>query len=137
MPAYTSLSYSATDNDGRYGLSDDRGQRWAVEFGSVIAPNFLLAVGYTHVTKYVGAITGTPMSIGFETGIVYGQDTAYELKTDLYLNSQLSAGVSYAESSFAGSPDSAWVPPHAPDAHLSVWINRCNEGIHHRWFSQG
>lgn len=59
-------------------------------------------------TKYVGAITGTPMSIGFETGIVYGQDTAYELKTDLYLNSQLNAGVSYAESSFAGSPDSAW-----------------------------
>ena len=49
MPAYASLSYSATDNDGKYGLSDDRGQRWAVEFGSVIAPNFLLAVGYTHV----------------------------------------------------------------------------------------
>lgn len=144
MPAYASLSYSATDNDGKYGLSDDRGQRWAVEYGSVIAPNFLVAVGYTNVveqtsfdtftilnsgfakaagetttiagdhdaitarTKYVGAITGTPMSIGFETGIVYGQDTAYELKTDLYLNSQLSAGVSYAESSFAGSPDSAW-----------------------------
>lgn len=144
MPAYASLSYSATDNDGKYGLSDDRGQRWAVEFGSVIAPNFLVAVGYTNVveqtsldtftilnsgfakaagetatiaedqdaitarTKYVGAITGTPMSIGFETGIVYGQDTAYELKTDLYLNSQFNAGVSYAESSFAGSPDSAW-----------------------------
>ena len=144
MPAYASLSYSATDNDGKYGLSDDRGQRWAVEFGSVIAPNFLVAVGYTNVveqtsldtfailnsgfakaagetatiaedqdaitarTKYVGAITGTPMSIGFETGLVYGEDTAYELKTDLYLNSQLSAGVSYAESSFAGSPDSAW-----------------------------
>ena len=144
MPAYASLSYSATDNDGKYGLSDDRGQRWAVEYGAVIAPNFLVAVGYTNVveqtsldtftilnsgfakaagetatiaedqdaitarTKYVGAITGTPMSIGFETGIVYGQDTAYELKTDLYLNSQLSAGVSYAESSFASSPDSAW-----------------------------
>jgi hypothetical protein len=143
-PAYASLSYSATDNDGKYGETDDRGQRWAVEFGSVIAPNFLVAVGYTNVveqtsldtfkilnsgfakavgetatiaddqdaitarTKYVGAIDGTPMSIGFETGLVYGEDTAYELKTDLYLNSQLSAGVSYAESSFAGSPDSAW-----------------------------
>ena len=143
-PAYASLSYSATDNDGKYGENDDRGQRWAVEFGSVIAPNFLVAVGYTNVveqtsldtfkilnsgfakavgetatiaddqdaitarTKYVGAIDGTPMSIGFETGLVYGEDTAYELKTDLYLNSQLSAGVSYAESSFAGSPDSAW-----------------------------
>ena len=59
-------------------------------------------------TKYVGAIDGTPMSIGFETGLVYGDATAYELKTDLYLNSQLSAGASYAESSYAGTPDSAW-----------------------------
>ena len=142
--AYASLSYSATDTDGKYGEPDDRGQRWAVEFGSVIAPNFLVAVGYTNVeettsidtfkslnsgiyksfvesdtigedqdaitarTKYVGAIDGTPMSIGFETGLVYGDATAYELKTDLYLNSQLSAGASYAESSYAGTPDSAW-----------------------------
>ena len=142
--AYASLSYSATDTDGKYGIADDRGQRWAVEFGSVIAPNFLVAVGYTNVeeltsldtfkinasgfakavgeaatiaedqdaitarTKYVGAIDGTPMSIGFETGLVYGDATAYELKTDLYLNSQLSAGASYAESSYAGTPDSAW-----------------------------
>ena len=52
---------------------------------------------------------GTPMSIGFETGLVYGQGHCIQVKTDLYLNSQLSAGVSYAESSFAGSPDSAWV----------------------------
>ena len=142
--AYASLSYSATDTDGKYGEPDDRGQRWAVELGSVVAPNFLVAVGYTNVeeltsldtfkinasgfakavgeaatiaedqdaitarTKYVGAIDGTPMSIGFETGLVYGDATAYELKTDLYLNSQLSAGASYAESSYAGTPDSAW-----------------------------
>ena len=144
VPVYSSLSYNAADNDGKYGEPDDRGQRWAVEFGSVIAPNFLVAVGYTNVeeqfsldtfkslnsgiyksfvdadtigedqdaitarTKYVGAIDGTPMSIGFETGLVYGDATAYELKTDLYLNSQLSAGVSYAESSFDWTPDSAW-----------------------------
>ncbi len=144
VPVYSSLSYNAADNDGKYGIADDRGQRWAVEFGSVIAPNFLVAVGYTNVeeqfsldtfkslnsgiyksfvdadtigedqdaitarTKYVGAIDGTPMSIGFETGLVYGDATAYELKTDLYLNSQLSAGASYAESSYAGTPDSAW-----------------------------
>ncbi len=144
VPVYSSLSYNAADNDGKYGEPDDRGQRWAVEFGSVIAPNFLVAVGYTNVeeqfsldtfkslnsgiyksfvdadtigedqdaitarTKYVGAIDGTPMSIGFETGLVYGDATAYELKTDLYLNSQLSAGASYAESSFDWTPDSAW-----------------------------
>ena len=142
--AYASLSYSATDTDGKYGEPDDRGQRWAVELGSVVAPNFLVAVGYASIeeltsfdtfkilnsgflkafgetdtigedqdvitarTKYVGAIDGTPMSVGFETGLVYGDATAYELKTDLYLNSQISAGVSYAESSFDGSPDSAW-----------------------------
>lgn len=59
-------------------------------------------------TKYVGAIDGTPMSIGFETGIVYGDATAFELKTDLYLNSQISGGISYAESSYDFGPKSAW-----------------------------
>ena len=144
VPAYASASYSHTILDGKNGLPNDQGDRFALEVGALPTQNFLVAVGYTNVadqvaldafnvmgngvakataeaatigedqdaitarTKYVGAITGTPMSIGFETGIVYGQDTAYELKTDLYLNSQLSAGVSYAESSFAGSPDSAW-----------------------------
>ena len=59
-------------------------------------------------TKYVGAIDNTNMALGFETGIVYGDDTAYQLKTDLYITPKLSVGASYAESSFAGTPDSAW-----------------------------
>ena len=59
-------------------------------------------------TKYVGAIDGTNMSIGFESGLVYGEDTAYNLGTTLYLNPKLSVGVSYLESSFAGSPDKAY-----------------------------
>ena len=58
-------------------------------------------------TKYVGAIDGTTMSIGFESGLVYGEDTAYNLGTTLYLNPKLSVGVSYMESSYAGSPDKA------------------------------
>ena len=58
-------------------------------------------------TKYVGNIDGTNMAVGFETGIIYGDDTAYQLKTDLYLNPKLSVGVSYAESSYEGTPDSA------------------------------
>ncbi len=58
-------------------------------------------------TKYVGAIDGTNMSIGFESGLVYGEDTAYNLGTTLYLNPKLSVGVSYMESSYAGSPDKA------------------------------
>jgi hypothetical protein len=142
--AYASLSYNAAYNDGKYGETDDHGDRWALEVGSVVAPNFLVAVGYTNVasqdvldtfkiinkgifqanietdtidedqdaitarTKYVGAIDGTPMSIGFETGIVYGDATAFELKTDLYLNSQISGGISYAESSYDFGPKSAW-----------------------------
>ena len=65
MPAYASLSYSATDNDGKYGLSDDRGQRWAVEFGSVIAPNFLVAVGYTNVVEQTSFDTFTILNSGF------------------------------------------------------------------------
>lgn len=58
--------------------------------------------------KYVGAIDGTNMAVGFESGIVYGDATAYQFKTDLYLNPKLSTGVSYAASSFVGTPDSAW-----------------------------
>ncbi|TCB54112.1 porin Omp33-36 [Acinetobacter terrestris] len=59
-------------------------------------------------TKYVGAIDGTNMSIGFESGLVYGEDTAYNLGTTLFVTPKLSVGASYMESSFAGSPDKAW-----------------------------
>ena len=59
-------------------------------------------------TKYVGAIDGTNMAIGFESGLVYGDDTAYNLGTTLFVTPKLSVGASYAESSFAGTPDSAW-----------------------------
>ncbi len=59
-------------------------------------------------TKYVGAIDGTNMSIGFESGLVYGESTAYNLGTTLFVTPKLSVGASYAESSFAGSPDKAW-----------------------------
>ena len=48
------------------------------------------------------------MALGLEAGLVYGEDTAYQLKTDLYLTPALSVGASYVESSFAGTPDSAW-----------------------------
>ena len=59
-------------------------------------------------TKYVGNIDGTNMALGLEAGLVYGDDTAYQLKTDLYLTPALSVGASYVESSFVGTPDSAW-----------------------------
>ncbi|MGV2947990.1 porin Omp33-36 [Acinetobacter sp. AGC35] len=145
VPAYASASYSHTITDNKAGNpTDDNGDRYALELGALVAPNFLVAVGYTSVadqtsydafnmfnngvakaalesetiadkkdaitarTKYVGAIDGTNMSIGFESGLVYGEDTAYNLGTTLFLNPQLSVGVSYMESSFAGSPDKAW-----------------------------
>jgi hypothetical protein len=145
VPAYASASYSHTINDSKNANeTDDNGDRYALELGAVVAPNFLVAVGYTSVadqtsydafnilsngvakaalesetiddkadaitarTKYVGAIDGTNMSIGFETGLVYGEDTAYNLGTTLYLNPALSVGASYMESSYAGSPDKAW-----------------------------
>jgi len=59
-------------------------------------------------TKYVGNIDGTNMAVGFESGIVYGEDTAYQFKTDLYVTPKLSVGASYVKSSFADTPDSAW-----------------------------
>ncbi|MEG2443822.1 MAG: porin Omp33-36 [Acinetobacter sp.] len=59
-------------------------------------------------TKYVGNIDGTNMAVSFETGLVYGEDTAYQLKTNLYLTPALSVGASYVKSSFEDTPDSAW-----------------------------
>ncbi|WP_265597165.1 porin Omp33-36 [Acinetobacter indicus] len=144
VPAYASASYNHTIVDNKTGSADDNGDRYALELGALVAPNFLVAVGYTSVadqasldafnivangvakaglesatiaddqdaitarTKYVGAIDGTNMAIGFETGLVYGESTAYNLKTDLYLTPALSVGASYMESSYNNSPDKAW-----------------------------
>ena len=58
-------------------------------------------------TKYVGAIDGTNMSIGFETNMLFAESNAYGFKTDLYVNPQLSVGVSYAEAGGATNPK-AW-----------------------------
>ena len=145
VPVYASAAYSHTINDSKNNLeSDDQGDRYALELGAVVAPNFLVAVGYTSVadqdsydafnilsngvakaalesgtiaqdqdaitarTKYVGAIDGTNMAVGFEAGIVYGESTAYNLKTDLYLTPALSVGASYVETSADAVVDSAW-----------------------------
>lgn len=144
VPVYASASYSHTIADNKAGDVDGNGDRYALELGALLIPNFLVAVGYTSVadqtsydafnivsngvakaaiesqtiagdqdaitarTKYVGAIDGTNMSLGFESGLVYGEDTAYNLGTTLFLNPQLSVGASYMESSYAGSPDKAW-----------------------------
>ena len=144
VPAYASASYSHTISDSKTGGKDGNGDRYALELGALVAPNFLVAVGYTSVadqtsydafnilsngvakaaiesktiaedqdaitarTKYVGAIDGTNMSIGFDAGLVYGEDTAYNLGTTLYLNDKLSIGASYVESSADFSPNSAW-----------------------------
>ena len=145
VPVYASAAYSHTINDSKNNLEfDDQGDRYALELGAVVAPNFLVAVGYTSVadqtsydafnilangvakaalesdtidqdqdaitarTKYVGAIDGTNMAVGFEAGLVYGEDTMYNLKTDLYLTPALSVGASYMESSYNDSPNKAW-----------------------------
>ncbi|MQW91923.1 carbapenem susceptibility porin CarO [Acinetobacter wanghuae] len=143
VPVYASASYNHTITDNKAGETDDNGDRYALELGALVLPNFLVAVGYTSVadqvsydafniasngvakaalesktiaddqdaitarTKYVGGIDGTNMSIGFESGLVYGEATAFNLGTTLYLNPKLSVGVSYLESSYAGSPDKA------------------------------
>ncbi|MFT4021117.1 MAG: porin Omp33-36 [Acinetobacter sp.] len=50
--------------------------------------------------KYVGAIDGTNMSVGFEVKGIFNSDrAAYGLKTDLYLNPALSVGASFADTS--------------------------------------
>ncbi|WP_347005570.1 porin Omp33-36 [Acinetobacter sp. NIPH 2699] len=138
LPVYTSASYSHTKSkvDGE----KDNGDRYALEVGAMLTPNFLVAVGYTSIadqfaldansvlssgivksvaqplvigedqdaitarTKYVGNIDGTNMAVGFEAGLVYGDTTAYELKTDFYVTPKLSVGASYAEVSASSNP---------------------------------
>lgn len=58
-------------------------------------------------TKYVGDIDGTNMSVAFESGLVYGDETAFNLGSTLYVTPKLGLGFAYYESSFAASPDSA------------------------------
>ena len=135
VPVYASASYNHTHTDYKGSSAKDNGDRYALEVGAMIAPNFLIAAGYTSVntqksydaasilsngvikaalesdaigdkkdvitarTKYVGAIDGTNMSLGFDAGLVYGEDTAYNLGTTLYLNPALSVGASYVETS--------------------------------------
>lgn len=54
-------------------------------------------------TKYVGAIDGTNMSIGFEAGLVYGDESQYSFKSDLFVTPKLSIGGFYADSSVNNS----------------------------------
>lgn len=57
--------------------------------------------------KYVGGIDGTNMAVGFEAGLVRGENTAYTFKSDLYLTPALSIGGSYSNSS-AKSYNQMW-----------------------------
>lgn len=142
VPVYASAAYSHTKTDGKDGLEDDNGDRYGLEVGAMLTPNFLVAVGYTSIadqfaldansvlasgiakatanaavigedqdaitarTKYVGNIDGTNAAVGFEAGIVYGDNIAYELKTDVYLTPKLSVGASYAEINGSDNPNS-------------------------------
>ncbi|TCB49336.1 carbapenem susceptibility porin CarO [Acinetobacter sp. ANC 4779] len=160
VPVYASASYNHSKTDAKNGFTaqniqaDDSGDRYALELGALVAPNFLIALGYTSVaatqsldtfnilnnglmsatmearaiqkdqdaitarTKYVGPIDGTNMSIGFEAGLVYGEDTLYNLKSDLYLTPKFSVGASYAE----GSYKSATVPSSATGVNVNYFV---------------
>jgi hypothetical protein len=160
VPVYASASYNHSITDVKnndsilLGQRDDSGDRYALELGAMLAPNFLVAVGYTSVsanesldtfnilnnglmsasmearsidedqdaitarTKYVGPIDGTNMSLGFEAGIVYGEDTLYNLKSDLYLTPKFSVGASYAE----GSYKSRTLPTSATGVNVNYFV---------------
>ncbi|MDV8151516.1 porin Omp33-36 [Acinetobacter pittii] len=53
LPVYASASYNHTINDFKDGESDDNGDRYALEAGAMLLPNFLVAVGYTSVADQV------------------------------------------------------------------------------------
>lgn len=131
VPVYASASYNHSITKEK-GESDDSGDRYALEVGALVTPNFLVAAGYTNVpnqvsldtfgimkngiatgvaesrdiiqdksdaatvrAKYVGPITGTNMSFGFETAATIGENTLYGMNADLYLNPKLSVGATF------------------------------------------
>lgn len=142
VPVYASASYNHSMTNAKNDFtaknvqSDDSGDRYALELGAMLAPNFLVALGYTSVsatesfdtfnilnnglmsaamearsikdhqdaftarTKYVGPIANTGMSFGFEANLVSGEETLYQVKSDLYLNQKLNVGVSYSDGSY-------------------------------------
>ncbi len=53
VPVYASASYNHTINDFKDGVSDDNGDRYALEAGAMLLPNFLVAVGYTSVADQI------------------------------------------------------------------------------------
>lgn len=159
VPVYASASYNHSKTDAKNDFTtlrqdDDSGDRYALELGALVAPNFLVAVGYTSATerdsfdtfnilnnglmsatmearsidedqdaitartKYVGPIDGTNMALGFEAGIVYGEDTLYNLKSDLYLTPKFSVGASYAE----GSYKSPTLPTSATGVNVNYFV---------------
>ena len=160
VPVYASASYNHSKTDAKNSFTaqniqaDDSGDRYALELGALIAPNFLVAVGYTSATekdsfdtfnilnnglmsasmearsidedqdaitartKYVGPIDGTNMSIGFEAGLVSGEETMYQLKSDLYVTPKLGLGVSYTD----GSYKSSTVPTSAVGVNASYFV---------------
>ncbi|OAL87389.1 hypothetical protein AY605_03315 [Acinetobacter sp. SFD] len=159
VPVYASASYNHSKTDAKNDFTaliqnDDSGDRYALELGAMVLPNFLMAVGYTNIaatesldtfnilnnglmsatmesrairekkdavtarTKYVGPIDGTDMAIGFEAGLVSGEDTMYQLKTDLYVTPKLGLGVSYTD----GSYKSSTVPTSAVGVNASYFV---------------
>lgn len=146
LPVYASASYNHTNRSYKNDEAHNNGDIYALEIGTLIAPNFLIAGGYTRVAdkaqaaydtfdvlesgtihtvfdravignkkdvataraKYVGAIDGTNMAIGFETGLVYGEHTAYNIKSDLYLTPALSVGAAYSATSANVASDKVW-----------------------------
>ena len=159
VPVYASASYNHSKTDAKNGFTtlrqdDDSGDRYALELGALVAPNFLVAVGYTSATekdsldtfnilnnglmsasmearsiekdndaitartKYVGPIDGTNMSIGFEAGLVSGEETMYQLKSDLYVTPKLGLGLSYTD----GSYKSYTVPTSAVGVNASYFV---------------
>ena len=52
LPVYASATYNHTDVDGKNAISrDDNGDRYALEVGAMLLPNFLMSVGYTSVAN--------------------------------------------------------------------------------------
>ncbi|BBF76939.1 MULTISPECIES: porin Omp33-36 [Acinetobacter] len=70
VPVYASASYNHTDADGKNEISrDDHGDRYSLEVGAMLLPNFLMAVGYTSVADQFSLDTFGIMNNGIYSAV--------------------------------------------------------------------
>ncbi|MCX0326998.1 porin Omp33-36 [Acinetobacter radioresistens] len=105
IPLYTSAAYSHTKTDTdisefgtKLGSIENNGDRYALELGALLAPNFLVAVGYANIADPFALDANNIMSNGI-------LKTVGEAATAGFTNQRLSQDIVTARTKYVGPVD--------------------------------